>query len=224
MKTMINKVTLNTTFICSIIFFSTLTCQKNSSLQFNAFFPTLEDSPVWTVSVIYSNPEQKDFTLVYKYAYDTSFCNHPYIKVIVESNNVIRHLCYIRVDDVENEVYIRKNNNCNDDEYLLYNFKIGEGQSVICGFNLDNVFPDVEIEFKVIQIDSIYIDAFHRREIRMEYFYNPDDLQSKREMTWVEGIGSLEDPFYSVTLSKAPGAGIHQLNSFKIRNKELLKY
>jgi hypothetical protein len=206
--------------IIAMVSLSMWTCEKNSSSQYISPFPTLKDNPSWTISISYSNPDQEDYVEIYSYAYDTSFCNKSYTKVIAKNNNDVKRLCYIRIDGIENKVYIRKTNNCNENEYLLYSFNVAENQSVMCGFNLGNVFPDTELEFNVIHVDSVKIDNIQRRRFAIKYFITTYEY----EMTWIEGVGSIENPFYPVTLSKAPGAGINQLNSFKVRDKELLKF
>jgi len=218
MKTLIERIRLEILSVCLISILLSEACEKNTSLWYNSSFPTLKDNPSWTVFIDFANPSQQDYPEIYTYAYDTVFCNLSYIKVIAKKNTTIRHLCYIRIDDIENKVYLRKTNHCNENEYLLYSFNVEENQSLFCGFNLGNVFPDTILEFKIVQIGSIDINKTPRKKITLQY---PISTYNYYEMTWIEGIGSLENPFYSVVLSKAPGAGKNQLTSFKIKNKEL---
>jgi hypothetical protein len=211
------RIKLTPIFICLISFLFSITCKKNDSSLYYSLFPTLEDDPSWNVFIDFTNPSQQDYTEIYSYAYDTIFCNLSYIKVIVKKDNITRHLCYIRIDDTEEKVYVRKTNQCNENEYLLYSFNVEENQSLFCGFNIGNVFPDTILEFKIVQIESIDINNTLKKKIALQYFISSYNY----EMVWIEGIGSMENPFYSVVLSKAPGAGKNKLTSFKIKNKEI---
>ncbi len=165
----------------------------------------------------YSNIGQEDYVETYEYTYDTVFCGNTYIKVIAKSTGEERPLCYIRNEG--NKVYFRKNNDCDEKEYLLYDFSLSKGESVKCGLHVISPLIPKEIDFVVKEIDSVnLLLGNNKKRLIMEYSYNDYDVF---EMNWIEGYGSDKNPFYPVTISDYPGSGIHSLISFKIKGIEL---
>lgn len=194
-------------------------CEKDLEQSINVF-PSQEDSPQWKVLIEYSNIGQEDYVETYEYKNDTIFCGNTYIKVIAKSKGVERPLCYIRNEG--KKVYLRKNNDCNEKEYLLYDFQLSDGESVKCGFHIFSPLIPKEINFFVKEINTInLLSGKTKKMLNMEYSYSDNDVF---EMNWIEGIGSDKNPFYPVTISDYPGNGIQSLISFKIKGVELYSY
>lgn len=193
--------------------------KKDTNLVYNKPFPEIKDNPSWIVNVSFLNPSQADYTEVYQYAYDTTLCSQTFIKVIAKKDNVVRHLCFIRIDTITKRVYIRKSSDCNEQEFLLYDFSTPIDQTLKCGFNLSNSFSEKEIILSINNIENFTTEGIQSKKIRLSYsIYNVN-----WEMNWIEGVGCIEDPFYSATLSKVPGAGIHKLKLLKLSDNEVFK-
>jgi len=117
-----------------------------------------------------------------------NLCGYDYSEV--QGKNV-----YIRNDSLR--VFLRKGTNCSDKEYLLYDFSLNVGDTVVCGWRLDEqpYSPPDTTKFWVVQVDTIN----QNRVLTMEYYATFPDLWYVKSMTWTTEFGSDEHPFYPIS-------------------------
>jgi hypothetical protein len=154
-------------------------------------FPTASDSVTWTVCHTVYSPVAPD-SYIYEKKINmvewANVCGLDY-SLIQDSNNN----AYVRNDSMR--VYLRMGVNCLEKEYLMYDFSLNVGDTVLCGWNLDLRYYSDTTQFWVTQVDTIN----QKRVLTMEYFPLYPDLSYVKTMTWTVGIGSNEHPFYPIS-------------------------
>ena len=183
-----------------IFFFIVLTVKLNAQ---NYHFPRLENSPKWSVLKCIAGIGFICNTEWYSYEKDTIMCGYTYYKVSSSSVNIEG---YLRIDN--ERVFIKKNNNCNDVEYLIYDFSLYVGDTVYCGIQTGTLDS---AEFWVTDIDSIYINNSFRKRIKLNYYEVPPPYPLVRGMNWIEGIGSDIHPYYPLVYFYQPSETSYKL-------------
>ncbi len=156
-------------------------------LKGQTVFPSWADNPSWNVlECFWYNCS----TFTYQYVYDTTFCNQTYSKMSF-ANNVNG---YFRSDNTKTT--FRKTLNCNDKEYLLYDYSLNIGDTAFIGFNFELGLTNDTTAFILTQIDTVNYFGVARQRFKMNYdrcnLGFPIDY-----MYWTRGIGSELHPFYS---------------------------
>jgi|WetSurMetagenome_2_1015567.scaffolds.fasta_scaffold168377_2 hypothetical protein len=169
-----------------------LICSFQAGYSQNVF-PIFADSARWNVYECYMNYTCE--TSTYEYEYDTSFCGNTYSKVHL-SGYLTSGIGFVRSDSVR--AYCRKNSNCSEKEYLMYDYSMNIGDSVYTGNNL-MMFPvsTDTAKFVLISIDTVIYFGKERRVFHL--LFSSDVGSPSRAMNWIEGIGSTTHPFYSMT-------------------------
>lgn len=103
---------------------------------------------------------------------------------------------YFRSDSLR--AYFRRTQNCEDKEYLLYDFSMDIGDTAYVGFELWGSGQQEDTAgFKLISIDTITQFGTPRRRFNMLHGFPSYGINEfYRPMAWLEGIGSDNDPFY----------------------------
>ena len=126
----------------------------------------------------------------YELVGDTTICGYTYSILYTDG---ISNMVYVRTDGSVS--FYRKGVNCLDKEYKLYDFSLFPGDSIYVGLegygSLDTNL------FVVYGGYNVTYQGVNRLVLQMEY-QHPGSLGYIETMLWVEGIGSLVDPFYSL--------------------------
>ena len=103
---------------------------------------------------------------------------------------------YFRSDSLR--AYFRRTLNCEDKEYLLYDFSMDIGDTAYVGFELWGSGQQEDTAgFKLISIDTITQFGTPRRRFNMIHGFPSYGINDYyRHMAWIEGMGSDNDPFY----------------------------
>ena len=150
-------------------------------------FPSFVDNPTWNVlECFWYNCS----THTYQYVYDTTFCSQSYSKVALLYNQN----GYFRSDSLK--TYFRKSPNCNDKEYLIYDYSLNIGDTAYVGINLELGNSNDTTAFILTQIDTINYFGVARQRFKMN-FDNCNTGIPLHFMFWTRGIGSETHPFYS---------------------------
>lgn len=163
-------------------------------------FPTASDSVTWTVCKSHYSPVNAQVwlnTITYDIKEWASICGENYS--IVHSDNDI--VAYIRNDS--SRVYIRATSDCNDNEYLLYDFSLSVGDTFYSVWNLENLNYSYEpdtIPLWVERIDTLDIDTSN---YELVFTLN---IRSYNFQTWTTGFGSDFNTFYPLELYSYGGA------------------
>jgi hypothetical protein len=159
----------------------------NSTLFAQHVFPDYSDNAHWNVLECLW-PEC--YTKSYNYEYDTIFCGQNYSKIHFTELN---ENGYFRSENLK--TYFRKNPNCSDKEYLIYDYSLNIGDTVFVGYDLFwNAGKDTA-EFVVDAIDTVNYFGVDRQRFKM--LYDPmNEGMLYRPMYWINGIGSEVHPFY----------------------------
>jgi len=169
-----------------LILFLALTSISQSKSQ--TAFPAFSDNPSWNVLECFW---MTCSTQTYQYVYDTVFCNQTYSKIEMD----IGLDGYFRSDNLKTK--FRTSNNCNDKEYLLYDYSMNIGDTAYVGTNLILGYPNDTMPVVLIQIDTVNYFGVERQRFKVNYDRcNTGILWS--EMFWTRGIGSNLHPFYSI--------------------------
>jgi hypothetical protein len=158
-------------------------------------FPSFADNAKWNVLHCVSGIGNSCNTITYQFDYDTLFCGHIYSKINAVTTGSIG---YIRSEN--SRVYIRTTNSCIDKEYVMYDFSINVGDTIYLANNIWNSNPNDTTKFV---LDSINIINFNGIERYIYYVkYEPDSHLWPnwygRHMIWIEGIGSITNPFFPI--------------------------
>lgn len=168
--------------------FSLLLCLPLCGFTQNSF-PLFAQKPEWRVYV----QSFSSGVVPYRFISDTLFEGKTYSKSIYGSYLVrnegkktwIRKLDYYPIQKYSGE-------------FLLYDFGLLQGDSAKVGPQIFGVSgsADSTIRIKVASVDSISVNNKKYKRLKINYptcgFYTRLDT-----MYWVEGIGSLSNPFYS---------------------------
>ena len=160
------------------------------SSQAQYVFPSYADSVSWRVRECVWG---KCSTEVYKYKYDTVFCNNTYSVVDFEDGVGIYPI-YIRSS--ASKVFVRHNIrwsntnlNCNDPEQIAYDFSLLKG---------DTTYIDLGIKKTVIvdSIDYVVINGIKRKRLHVYEYNNGSYYYFNRY--WIQGFGTPTHPLYFI--------------------------
>jgi hypothetical protein len=158
-------------------------------------FPSFADSAKWSVLGCNYGIGVVCNTFIYQYAYDTTFCGHLYSKINTTTTETAG---YIRSDS--SRVYLRATNSCTDKEYLMYDFSMNVGDTVNLAYQLWNNDPNDTTRFVLDSSNTVNFNGVDRRIYYIKY--EPDSEfwpgWFGRHMVWIEGIGSISNPFYPI--------------------------
>ncbi len=146
------------------------------------YYPLIEENRTWNViSVVLVGPYPWDTTystFTYEFTGDTTIDSHTYLK-LYESNEEFptnwNLWCFMREDDDKRIWYRRESD---DEEMLMYDFSVEEGDSVLIG-----LFEPV-----YLYVDSINEITINQTD-RKKYWLSCKTMPEYSE-TWIEGIGS----------------------------------
>ncbi len=146
------------------------------------YYPLIEENRTWNViSVALVGPYPWDTTystFTYEFTGDTTIDSHTYLK-LYESNEEFptnwNLWCFMREDDDKRIWYRRESD---DEEMLMYDFSVEEGDSVLIG-----LFEPV-----YLYVDSINEITINQTD-RKKYWLSCKTMPEYSE-TWIEGIGS----------------------------------
>jgi len=177
---------------------STIVCCTSMIAQ--SVFPEYEDQPVWRLATLGMNGAGQATAYV---SGDTLACGQTwnvaqqYFTAANGQNSNIWTIGYYRVEN--DRVLFRNALACTDPEYLMYDFSLEVGDTALCGQVLGG-FGTSAARVYIYQKDTIYIDCTPRRRL-WALGFSPvgGSMGPSNCMQWVEGIGSVEHPFYSGT-------------------------
>lgn len=155
-------------------------------------FPTYADSSRWSVALsVMGMPYGTD---VVRFTDTLSMCGHQYA--------VTEELLFGSAGYFRNEgprTYLRRTTECSDKEYLTYDFSLGIGDTAYVGSHADWNDQDTAIAI-VDEIVTLTYQGVERRRftVLLDRCPMPGDAPLFTHMYWVEGIGSLTHPFYSL--------------------------
>lgn len=144
------------------------------------YFPLIEENKTWNVlSVTFQPPFDTSFsTITCKISGDTIISSESYKKLYssYEGNPENWNIwCFMR-EDSNKRVWLRMDSE--EDEYLMYDFSIGVGDSVLIGI-MGTVYLVVD------SISEITINQTERKKYWLSCTMMPEYSE-----TWIEGIGS----------------------------------
>lgn len=147
------------------------------------------DKPIWNI-LVHKEHEYPYYGITHHYYYDDE------IDICYRDFSVLRfpnssRKVYVRSD--YQKAWYRYTEDCDDKEYLLYDFTLTYGEKVWVGWEDENLEKDTA-QFVVREISMVEYFGVKRKQIVLDYAEN-DDLYSGK-LTWVDGIGCLEHPFY----------------------------
>lgn len=144
------------------------------------YYTLIEENKTWNVlSVAFQPPFDTSFsTITYKASGDTIISSESYKKLYATSEENPENWslwCFMR-EDMDKRVWLRMDSE--DDEFLMYDFSIDVGDSVLVG-----IYEPVYL--LVDSISEININ----QTVRNKYWLSCNMMPEYSE-TWVEGIGS----------------------------------
>ncbi|MEZ4952731.1 MAG: hypothetical protein R2825_04055 [Saprospiraceae bacterium] len=157
-------------------------------------FPYYELKPSWEIERYnpYNNVNEE---ISIQLGPDTSFCGQVWNAVeYFDKNNgeFIERIGYCRQEN--KKVFVRRNKNCGEDEFLMYDFGVETGDTVVCGVFDGLIFP---VSMIVEDVSTGWVDGVPQKIIVVSYQIYPWSLPVF--MFWVEGVGDYYTfPFYSI--------------------------
>ena len=152
-------------------------------------FPTFEDHPEWNVQrSIEPFLPGPVFILSYHLEKDTTINQKSYYPVS-RTGNQQPHISYERIGFIRSDdkkVFFKKS--AEGKEYLLYDFGLHTGDTDYFPF-----FETDSAKYQVLNVDSVNVNGIKRLRLKVLPEYYPEEYMS---MYWIEGIGSLWNPFY----------------------------
>lgn len=159
-----------------------------------ASFPTFSDNPEWkivtrsfwtggcTISTVRTGSAVVICSNTYFPVYE---CNY-------YGDNCV-NIGYYSISN--NSVYVRTGLNCNEQDKIMYRFNLPVNDTVLCGFNRNDI-----TKFWNTQSANIQYEGVSRLTYTMNYFPYPGIAPPKpiKQMNWIEGVGSTIHPFYSL--------------------------
>ncbi len=170
-----------------LILVLTLILVSFSPLKAQTVFPTFADNPSWNVLECFYLTCS---TQTYQFVYDTTFCNQTYSKIEFD-NNIDG---YFRSDSLQTK--FRISTNCNDKEFMLYDYSLNPGDTTYVGYSLE-LYPNDTTPAVLMQIDTVNYFGVDRQRFKLKFDhcnmgFMMDDLY------WIRGIGATLHPFYSI--------------------------
>lgn len=157
-----------------------------NSMVSQKVFPEFIESPTWNIALCDETGCTSNEIYFLK---DTTYCNKKYSVVFINGNKVLART-------TNQKVYIRETNNCEDKEFLIYDFSVKKGDTIFVAYDLSSTSFMDTIPVMISNIDSIELNDGKHRRFTIEF----DPSGGKdfyRQMHWIEGIGSDIHPFYS---------------------------
>ncbi len=147
------------------------------------YYPLIEEDKTWnvlSVVLVSINPpfDTTFSTLSYKLNGDTIINTETYKKMYLSTEEIPTNWslwCFMR-EDTDKRVWLKKN--AEEDEFLMYDFLINEGDSIQVGY-MEPVYLYVD------SITEVTINETQRQKFWMSCKIMPDYRE-----TWIEGIGS----------------------------------
>ncbi|MFT4696676.1 MAG: putative outer membrane repeat protein [Urechidicola sp.] len=126
---------------------------------------------------------------------DTLSCGQTWTPIYQIDNNGFfdEQIGFFREEGAK--VFIRKTLECSEDEYLMYDFSAEVGDTLWCGFDL-NIPQYSPVPIVVGATQTEIFNGISRRIIFATY--KPDPFALPIQFQWVEGVGDLVHPFYSL--------------------------
>jgi hypothetical protein len=165
--------------------------QESCVIQSNAVygFPLFNQQPHWSVVEKQMDHIGAFETQFFEYSKDTVICNRYYSRVELE-NSII----YVRQDSLK--YYYRIGQQCESREYLLYDFNLKMGDLIYLGWGQHEFVQRDTARFAVSDICELEQFGKTRKMITLADF--DGSIAYNGSLHWVEGIGCLEHPFYSL--------------------------
>ncbi|MCB9183315.1 MAG: hypothetical protein H6591_05305 [Flavobacteriales bacterium] len=156
-------------------------------------FPTWQDNPQWSVSLsILGLPYG---TEVLRFSDTLTMCGHEYS---ISEQPFFGEVGYFRNEGAR--TLFRRSTSCADKEYVIYDYSMSIGDTIYVGAD-----PGSGLDTALCVLDAIDTTNFlgvARRvyDVRIERcaIGDPDPSWLLAPMQWVEGLGSLLHPFYSL--------------------------
>ena len=170
-----------------------------------AYIPLLDNQNEWHFTNCY---EGGCLTDIY-YTNGDTIVNNKTHKILDGFHYISRS--FLLSENVEQKkVYLTKITANHIDEYLLYDFSLGEGDT----FEMKNPISPFPTEGGLFVLDSIRQVPIWEGELRKHFYFSPHESNtiSSQKAIWVEGVGSL-------SMINAPGGypninGVGLLNCF----------
>ena len=159
-------------------------------------FPVSADSPQWNILAGYTTFALTDLSTVqWTVIADTSLCGVMFEMAYGDTFP----FSFYRIEG--DRVHLRTSTDCDQPEFLLYDFGLSIGDTVLCAS--DRWGELISTPFWVTGIDTVNVMGIERQRLLMNYFFDPNEPFSAPilEMQWVRGMGSLTHPFHPVAYS-----------------------
>ncbi len=159
-------------------------------------FPLYEDQAIWNVwgteNFWGAQPQDK----VVQYIKDTALCGKEYSvsRFKIHHGQKQDSTFYVRNDGLK--TYIRNSTNCNDEDYLMYDFGLDVFDTCI----VYNEGLRKRRKMTVTLVDTIDWWGQSLKTIRLKYIEGEPPIQEVYTVIWIEGVGTLVHPFYNVML------------------------
>lgn len=156
------------------------------------YLPTLDMNPAWAMTYQTMNFSEDYYIQLEK---DTLLCGHLWtaVKNMSENQFIKGRIGYFREEG--DKVFVRTTSDCSDDEYLMYDYSAEIGDTVWCGLNIGS--PQLFLAPVVVGgVSSVSINRTSRKTIGA--IYKPDPISFPIQFLWIEGVGDLTHPFYSL--------------------------
>lgn len=156
-------------------------------------FPTASDQPQWTViSYVLGLPVD---TTVFQTTSMIDLCDHSFSVVSDVGFGV--DVVYFRNDG--QRTLFRMSEDCDAREFLLYDLSLNVGDSTYVGWQMEQ--PSLDTTLAIVEaIDVVEYLGTPRRRYTVRIDRCPDGSEPSvfTQDQWIEGIGSVGHPFYSV--------------------------
>ena len=187
-----------------IIFLTLVITITSNKIYGQEIFPLYANNPTWNICIMSAYTTgfepQPVYSINYSYEKDTIINSLSYSKI--KNTYGLIFTGFIRNEN--KKVYISINDST---EFIMYNFSLNLYDTIYCPFpyfnttgNISNWRYDLKgIKYYVIEIDSLLIDSTYRKVIKLQTDYpQGTPPQLLYNMIWIEGIGSIENPLYSI--------------------------
>jgi len=191
-----------------------------------AQFPLYSDNPVW-----YIEDHQNQVIQRITYEKDTFMCGYNYSKLNKMEYWTGQQKYFLKgfVRKENKKVFFRYSENCEDKEYLMYDFSLLPGDTVYCGYDLidsENPYLDYidTTKFWVESIDSVtYFEKKYKR-LNMKFISFPRYPSTPMQMVWTETLGFYHGhPFYPLFFWESKSTWYDVLACMELSGKLIFK-
>ncbi len=152
-------------------------------------FPDWSYMPTWNILELSTELPNVAQTHSYYMEEDTIFCGQKYSRIYLSD---IEQTLYVR--STNKKTYYRSKKDCDNKEYLLYNYDLEVGDTTWVGWEQYNQLSKDTIAFVLNSVDTIHQFGIDRKRFNM---VSPKgDEVYEGSLSWVEGMGSEIHPFY----------------------------